>query len=182
MHTEKPLPPYFGLMAEFETEEAFIQATRKTREEGYQKMDAYSPYPIEEIIDILHLHKNKLPLMVLMGGIMGGLGCYFMEYFASVIHYPLNIGGRPLHSWPSFFPPAYELTILGAAFAAVFGLLAMNGFPMPYHPVFNVPAFEHASNDRFFICIESEDPKFDLENTQRFLESLRPVGVSRVEH
>ena len=182
MHIEKQEPPYFGLMAEFTHEEDFINATRKVRDEGYKKLDAYSPYPIEEIIDILHLHKNKLPLIVLIGGIMGGVGCYFMEYFASVIHYPMNIGGRPLHSWPSFLPPAYEITILGAAIAAVVGMLALNGLPMPYHPVFNVPEFEKASNDGFFLCIESEDANFDLEKTQKFLEALNPVKVSRVEH
>ena len=182
MHTEKTQPPYFGLMAEFKEEEDFVQATRKARDEGYLKMDAYSPYPIEEIIDILHLHHNKLPLIVLIGGMMGGLGCYFMEYFASVIHYPLNIGGRPLHSWPSFIPPAYEITILCAAIGAVVGMLALNGLPMPYHPVFNVPEFEKASNDGFFLCVESHDPKFDLEKTHQFLESLNPVKVSRVEH
>ncbi len=182
MHTEKPEPPYFGLMAQFKEEEDFIHATRKTRDEGYRKMDAYSPYPIEEIIDILHLHHNKLPLIVLIGGVVGGVGCYLMQYFASVIHYPLNIGGRPLHSWPSFLPPAYEITILCAAIGAVVGMLALNGLPMPYHPVFNVPEFERASNDGFFLCVESHDPKFDLEKTHKFLESLNPVKVSRVEH
>ncbi len=182
MHTEKPKTPYFGLMAEFATEEDFIHATRKVKDAGYSKLDAYSPYPIHEILDILHLHKNKLPLVVLIGAICGGLGCYAMEWFASVIHYPWNIGGRPLHSWPSFLPPAYEITILAAAFGAVIGLISMNGLPMPYHPVFNVPAFAKASDDRFFICIESGDPKFDLENTRKFLEGLKPVSVSQVEH
>ena len=156
MHTElqQRETPFFGLMAEFEKEEELIQATRRAYEEGYRKMDAYSPYPIEEISDILHLHHNKLPAIVLTGGIMGGLGGFAMQYFASVIHYPWNIGGRPLNSWPSFLPPAYELTILFAAFGAVFGMLALNGLPLPYHPVFNVPAFENASRDKFFICIE----------------------------
>ncbi len=182
MHTEKPLPPYFGLMAEFETEESFVQAARKVREEGYRKLDAYSPYPIEEILDILHLHHNALPAIVLTGGILGGLGGFGMQWFASVIHYPWNIGGRPFFSWPSFLPVAYETTILCAAFGAVIGLIALNGFPMPYHPVFNVPSFERASNDRFFICIESADPKFSLESTQKFLEGLKPVSVSKVEH
>jgi hypothetical protein len=182
MHTEKPQAPYFGLMAEFEKEEDFIQATRRVTAEGYHKLDAYSPYPIHEILDILHLHHNKLPKIVLIGGITGAVTGMGMEWFASVIHYPWNIGGKPLFSWPMFLPVAYELTILFAAFGAVFGLIALNGLPMPYHPVFNVPSFDRATDDRFFICIESGDPKFDLEKTKSFLEGLKPVSVSRVEH
>lgn len=182
MHIEKKQAPYFGLMAQFVREADLVEAVRKTHDAGYHHLDAYSPYPVEEILDILHLHKNKVPMAVLIGGIIGSLGGYFMQYFASVISYPWNIGGRPLHSPPSFIPVAYETTILCAAFGAVFGMLAMNGLPMPYHPVFNVPEFEKASNDGFFLCIESHDPQFDLEKTQKFLETLNPVKVSRVEH
>jgi hypothetical protein len=182
MHTEKPKVPYFGLMAEFEREEDFIEATRKVAAEGYHKLDAYMPYPIHEILDILHLHKNPLPKIVLICGILGCVGGFGMEWFASVIHYPWNIGGKPLYSWPMFMPVAYECTILLAAFGAVFGLIAINGLPRPYHPVFNVPSFERASDDHFFICIESGDPKFDLDKTRKFLEGLRPVSVSTVEH
>lgn len=182
MHTEKKQTPYYGLMAEFAHEADLVEAVRKTHDAGYHHLDAYSPYPVEEVLDILHLHKNKVPLAVLIGGICGAVGGYFLQYFASVISYPWNIGGRPLHSGPMFIPPAYETTILLAAFGAVFGMLAMNKLPMPYHPVFNVPEFERASSDRFFLCIESGDPHFDLEKTQKFLEGLNPVKVSRVEH
>ena len=182
MHTEKKQTPYFGLMAEFVRETDLVEAARKAYAEGYHHLDAYSPYPIEEIFDILHLHKNKVPMIVLAGGLIGAFGGYFMEYFASVISYPWNIGGRPLHSWPSFIPVAYETTILCAAIGAVVGMIALNGLPMPYHPVFNVPEFERSSSDRFFLCIESGDPKFDLDKTQQFLESLDSVKVSRVEN
>lgn len=182
MDIKKTTKPFYGLMAEFADEASFVHAAHKLHEEGYKIMDAYSPYPVEEIMDILHLHQNKLPRIVLTGAICGGVGGFLMECFASIIHYPLNIGGRPLFSWPSFIPPAYELTILFAAFSAVIGMCTLNNLPMPYHPVFNVPAFEAASDDRFFICIESEDPKFDLGRTRQFLEGLKPVSVAQVEN
>lgn len=182
MHIEKPQAPYYGLMAEFVREADLVQALRKTHDAGYHNMDAYMPYPIEEVFDILHLHKNKVPLAVLLAGIFGAVGGYFLQYWCSVISYPWNIGGRPLNSIPSFIPPAYETTILCAAFGAVIGMLWMNNLPEPYHPVFNVPGFEKASIDRFFICIESKDPHFDLDKTQKFLESLNPVKVTRVEN
>ncbi len=182
MHTEKKTAPYYGLMAEFTSEAELVSALHKVHDAGYHHLDAYSPYPVEEVFDILHLHKNKVPLAVLIGGICGAIGGYFMEYWCSVISYPWNIGGRPLNSIPAFIPVAYETTILCAAFGAVIGMLWMNNLPEPYHPVFNVPGFENASIDRFFICIESHDPKFDLEKTEKFLEGLSPVKVSRVEH
>lgn len=182
MHIEKKGAPYYGLMAEFDNEDSFIEAARKVTAEGYHKLDAYMPYPIHEILDILHLHKNPLPKIVLAGGILGCLTGLGMQWFASVIHYPWQIGGKPLYSWPMFMPVAYELTILFAAFGAVFGLIAINGLPMPYHPVFNVQSFERASDDHFFICIESADPKFDLEKTKKFLEGLKPLNVAQVEN
>jgi hypothetical protein len=175
-------PRIYGLMAEFDTPGELVEAAHKARGEGYRRMDAYSPYPIEELAEALHFHDNRLPIIVLVGGLVGAIGGYLMQYFASVIDYPLNIGGRPMHSWPSFIPVTFELTILIAAFAAVFGMLALNHLPMPYHPVFNVPEFAAASRNRFFLCIEARDPKFDLDATAEFLEGLAPREVHEVSH
>jgi len=175
-------PGIYGLMAEFDTPGELVDATHKAREAGYRRMDAYSPYPIEELAEALHFHDRRLPLIVLGGALAGGLGGYLMQYYAAVISYPLNIGGRPLHSWPSFIPVTFELTILVAAFAAVLGMLALNHLPMPYHPVFNVPEFAGASRNRFFLCIEARDPKFDFDLTAAFLESLSPREVHEVAH
>jgi hypothetical protein len=172
----------YGLMAEFESPTALVAAATKTREAGYRKMDAYSPIPIEELHDALGLPQTKLPYIVLGGAITGGLVGYGLQYWASTIAYPFNIGGRPLHSWPSFLVPTFETTILFSALAAVVGMLALNGLPMPYHPVFNDSRFVMASRDRFFLCIESVDPKFDLAETRRFLEGLGPREVCDVEH
>ena len=142
-------------------------------------MDAYSPFPIEELHEALGSHHTRLPLIVLIGGLVGCIGGYALQYWSSVIAYPLNIGGKPLHSWPAFIPVTFECTILVAALSAVLGMLALNGLPMPYHPVFNVPRFALASRNRFFLCIEATDPKFDLEATRRFLERLVPGTVAR---
>jgi hypothetical protein len=175
-------PATYGLMAEFDSPGELVDAAHRAREAGYRRMDAYSPYPIEELHEALHFHDNRLPIIVLIGGLTGALGGYLMQYFASVIDYPLNIGGRPMHSWPSFIPVTFELTILVAAFSAVFGMLALNHLPMPYHPVFNVPEFAAASRNRFFLCIEARDPKFDIEATAAFLEGLNPREVHEVAH
>jgi hypothetical protein len=169
-----------GLMAEFESPIALLSATRRAYAEGYRKMDAYTPFPIEELAEALGFHDTWLPLLVLCGGIVGGLSGYGLEYWVSVIAYPLNVGGRPLHSWPAFIPVTFEMTILVAALSAVVGMIALNGLPRPYHPVFNVPRFALASRDRFFLCIESRDPKFDRTATRSFLESLSPREVSDV--
>ena len=173
--------PLYGLMAEFDDPAAVVSATKRAYEAGYRQMDAYSPYPIEELHHALGVHGNRLPLIVLIGGIVGGLGGYLLEYWVSAVAYPINVGGRPLHSWPSFIPVAFETTILFAALAAVVGMIAANGLPMPYHPVFNVPEFQRASRDGFFLCIEASDPKFDAAQTRTFLESLNPREVSDVE-
>ena len=175
-----PRPTLYGLMAEFDNPTELVAAAHAARRAGYKRMDAYSPIPIEELHEAIGFHHTKLPLIVLIGGIVGGLAGYGLQYWASAIEYPLNIGGRPFNSWPAFVPITFELTILGAALSAVFGMLALNGLPMPYHPVFNAPRFALASRNRFFLCIESRDAKFDRDETQRFLEGLDPRGVSEV--
>jgi Protein of unknown function (DUF3341) len=171
----------YGLAAEFESPTALVNAANKAREAGYRKMDAYSPIPIEELHRALGLPDTKLPWIVLGGGLTGALAGYGLQYWASTIVYPFNIGGRPFHSWPSFIVPAFETTILFAAGAAVLGMILLNGLPMPYHPMFNARRFAMASRDRFFLCIESQDAKFDQNTTRRFLESLGPREVSDVE-
>jgi hypothetical protein len=165
-------PGLYGMMAEFHSPSEVVEAAHRVRHEGYRKVDAYSPYPIEALSEALDFHHSRLPLLVLLGGIAGLVAGYALQYWAAVIEYPMNIGGRPFHSWPSFIPPAYETTILFAALTAVLGMLALNGLPQPYHPVFNVPNFALASRDRFFLCIEATDPKFDRDRTRRLLESL----------
>jgi hypothetical protein len=171
----------YGLMAEFEHPEEVVAAARRAHGEGYRKMDAYTPFPIEELSEALGLRHTLLPWVVLCGGATGALAGFFMQYYLSVVEYPLNIGGRPLNSWPSFIPVTFEMTILFAALSAVLGMIVLNGLPKPYHPVFNVPRFALASRNRFFLCIESGDPKFDLERTRQFLLDLHPAGVSEVE-
>ncbi len=173
-------PTVHGLMAEFEDPNALVSATYRAHYEGYRKMDAYSPFPIEELHEALGSHHTKLPLIVLIGGILGGIGGYFLQYWANVLEYPMNIAGKPFNAWPMFIPVTFECVILGAAGSAVFGMLALNGLPMPYHPVFNVPRFALASRNRFFLCIEAVDPKFDLEQTRSFLETLGPEEVTTV--
>jgi hypothetical protein len=173
-------PTLYGLMAEFETPAALVAAAERARLEGYRNMDAYSPIPIEELSEALGLRRTRLPMLVLAGGILGGLAGYGLEYWSQVIAYPMNVGGRPYHSWPHFIPVTFETTVLGAALCAFVGMWALNRLPMPYHPVFNVPAFARASRDRFFLCLEATDSRFDRHATAKFLESLHPVGVSEV--
>ena len=170
----------YGLMAEFDDPTSLVTATERAHHEGYRHMDAYSPFPIEELHEALGSRHTRLPLIVLIGGLIGCVGGYALEYWSSVNAYPVNIGGKPLHSWPAFIPVTFECTIFAAALSCVLGMLALNGLPMPYHPVFNVPRFALASRNRFFLCIESKDPKFDIEATRRFLETLNPREVSTV--
>jgi len=176
-----PAPPVYGLMAEFHEPGEVVAAARAVHAEGYRKVDAYSPYPIEALSEALGFHRSWLPPLVLLGGIAGAVGGYALQYWASVIEYPMNVGGKPYHSWPAFIPPTFETTILLAALTAVLGMLALNGLPEPYHPVFNVPSFAMASRDKFFICIEATDPKFSITRTRAFLEGLRPSAISEVE-
>jgi ActD protein len=176
----KPSSAVYGLMAEFDDPGSLVTATERARHDGYRCMDAYSPFPIEELHHALGAHATRLPLIVLIGGLVGCIGGYALEYWTSVFAYPLNIGGKPLHSWPAFIPVTFECTILVAALSAVLGMLALNGLPQPYHPVFNVPRFALASRNRFFLCIEATDPRFDLDSTRRFLETLNPREVTTV--
>ena len=177
--TKRPSGVY-GVMAEFDDPTSLVNAARAAHDEGYKKLDAYTPFPIEELHEVLHLHKNKLPLIVLCGGVLGALTGYLLQYFVTVIYFPINVAGRPLHSWPSYIVITFELTILFGALATVLGLLGLCGLPMPYHPVFNVPRFSAASRDRFFLCIEATDPMFNLQTTSRFLESMEAKEVSEV--
>jgi hypothetical protein len=165
-------PPIYGLLAEFETPKELIRAAGQAREQGYRRMDAYTPYPVEGLAEELGFRRPYVPLITLCGGLVGCFGGFFMQYWISAMAYPENIGGRPFNSWPSFIPVTFELTVLGAALSAVLGMLGMNGLPMPYHPLFHVPRFALATRDRFFLCIEATDPKFDRQATRRFLESL----------
>ena len=181
MHQEDTAPKLYGLLAEFDSATAIVDAARRTRQAGFTKIDTFTPFPIHELDAALKLPRTKLPWIVLGGGITGMATGFALQYWASVIAYPLNIGGRPLASWPAFIVPSYELTILFAALSAVIGMIALNGLPMPYHPVFNVPQFSNASADRFFLSIETKDPKFDLAGTRAFLEGLHPLGVTDIE-
>jgi len=174
-------PGLYGLMAEFDTADGIVRAAREVHARGYRKVDAYTPYPMEEVTEALHLHKTRVPLVVLCGGILGLLFGWGLQWYTAVVDYPINIGGRPTYAWPAFVVPTFETTVLFSAFAALFGMLALNGLPRPYHPVFNVPAFARASRDRFFLAVESGDPKFDLDATRTFLRSLGAVEVSEVD-
>ena len=174
--------PIYGLLAEFTDPDDLLSAARRAREEGYRRMDAYTPLPVEGLAEAIGFTHNRLPLVVFIGGLLGAATAYGMMYFSAVINYPINVGGRPLHSWPAFIPITFELTVLGASLFAVFGMLGLNGLPMPYHPVFNVPSFALASRNRFFLCIQADDPKFDHQATRQFLEGLGPKEVSEVPH
>jgi hypothetical protein len=172
--------PLYGLMAEFGSATDLVAAARRVREEGYVRTDAFSPFPIEGLSEELGFRQTRVPLIVLIGGILGAAGGFFMQYYLAVEEYPFNVGGRPDNSWTAFIPVTFELTILTAALFAVLGMFALNGLPMPYHPVFNVPRFALASRDRFFLCVEAADPRFDLEQTAAFLRGLGAAVVTEV--
>jgi hypothetical protein len=175
-------PATYGLMAEFDNPSDAVAAAKRVHEEGYTRIDAFSPYPVEELSEAIGVHQTYMSHIVLAGGILGGLTGYLMQYYIATLYYPINVGGKPLHSWPAFIPITFEMTVLGAGLFAVFGMLAMNGLPEPYHPVFNAPNFALASRDRFFVLVESADPKFDRERTAEFLRTLNPREVTDVEH
>jgi hypothetical protein len=170
----------YGLMAEFGSPEELLKATQAATAAGYTRVEAYSPLPVEGVAESLGF-RTRLPLVVLLGGIFGGLFGYAMQYWISVIDYPINIGGRPYHSWPSFIPVTFECTVLFAGLTAVIALIASNRLPQPYHPVFNVPRFSMASDDRFFLTIESTDPQFDETKVRAFFEGVGPSGIFEVE-
>jgi hypothetical protein len=168
-----PVPaPLYGLVAEFDSPADLVAAARETRDAGYRAIDGYSPFPIHEMTEALAIRRTRLPLVVLIGGLTGTTTALLMMWFSAAVHYPINVGGRPLASWPMFIPITFELTILFASFTAVLGMLGANKLPMPYHPVFNAPRFAMASRDRFFLCIEATDPLFDRLRTRAFLEQL----------
>ncbi len=173
----------YGLLAEFNTPSELVHATQMARREGYRRMECYTPYPVEEAAEALHFHKTRVPLLCLMGGVMGLTTAFLMETWINVYAYPLNIGGRPLFSWPAFIIPAYEWTILFSGLSAAFGMLALYGLPLLYHPVFNAPYFRNgATTDKFFLCLEAHDPKFSLTESRAFLEQFSPASVVEVDH
>ena len=171
----------YGMMAEFATPGDLVAAAEAARSAGYRRMDAFTPFPIERLSEALGHRPSRVPMLVLIGGIIGALAGYGLQYWISAVTYPLNVGGRPYNSWPAFIPVTFEVTILIAGIFTVFGMLALNGLPTPDHPVFNVARFALASRDRYFLCIESKDPKFDEAATRAFLADLRPSGVFDVE-
>jgi hypothetical protein len=173
-------PQTYGLMAEFDDPNALVEAARQARAAGYRRMDAYTPIPLHGLTEALGNPPTRLPWITFAGGLLGALGGYAFLYYFSAIDYPMNVGGRPVHSWPAFIPIVFELTVLGASLASVLGMLALNGLPQPYHPVFNVPEFRLASRNRFFLCIEAADGQFDGERTRAFLASLQPRAVQEV--
>lgn len=170
----------YGVIAEFNDPQSLLDAANAAREEGYTSTDAFSPFPIHGLSEAVGFHKSKLSAIVLTMGLLGGAGGFFMQWYANVVAYPLNIGGKPLNSWPAWIPITFECAILLAALGAVFGMLALNGLPMPYHPVFNVRRFDSASRDKFFLVIQARDPKFKLEEARRFLQTLGPREVTDV--
>jgi hypothetical protein len=172
----------YGLLAEFETPGEMVRATHAAREAGFRRMECYTPYPVEEAADTLHCHKNYVPLLCLLGGILGGTTAFLMETWISVWSYPLNIAGRPMYSWPAFIIPAYEWTILFAGLSAAFGMIALNGLPQVYHPLFNAPNFrDGATSDKFFLCLEANDPQFSLSESRALLESFHTLSVVEVD-
>src|ERR1700748_3505579 len=172
--------PIYGLMGEFETPTELVHAAKGAYAAGYRKMDTYTPYPLEEAAEAIGAHHNRMSLVVLIGAMLGMIGGYSLQFWVSTMAYPVNVGGKPFHSWPSFIPVTFECTILGASLAGVFGMLAVNGLPRPPHPLFAMPRFGLATRDRFFLCIEARDRKFDRQATAQFLASLHAHDIVEV--
>jgi len=182
MHKHEDPKGLYAYVAEFSDAEAMVAAAEKVHEAGYTHTDAYSPFPVEEVMDALGKHHSKLPYIIFGGGLSAGLGGFAMQYWMNGVDYAINIGGRPLLSWPAFIPITFECTVLASAFCAVFGMILLNGLPRPHHPLFNLHEFAKASKSGFFIGIEAKDPKFDKEKTKSFLKGLKARGVYEVEH
>jgi hypothetical protein len=180
-HGRRRTPALYGIMAEFDNPSDLVAAARQTFAAGYRRINGYSPYPIEELTEAIGFTKTSLPLIVFVGGLIGGLGGFFMQYWMEVIDYPLNVGGKPFNSWPAFIPITFECTVLVAAFSAVLGMLLLNKLPQPYHPVFNAPNFALATRDKFFLVIEANDPKFKHDEATKFMNTLGAMGVNDVE-
>jgi Protein of unknown function (DUF3341) len=180
--TQTPDASIYGLMAEFEHPDDLVAAAKQVHAAGYTKTDAFTPYPIEEISEALHLKRSHVPKIVFAGGLIGAMTGFLLQVWVNLIVYPMNIGGRPNYSWPAFIIPTFETTILFASLSAVVGMIALNGLPQPYHPVFNVPGFALASRNRFFLLVEAEDPRFDRQATAAFLSNLNPSEVAEVAH
>lgn len=178
----RPRTPIYGVMAEFETAEQVLAATRRARQEGYVQMDAYTPYPVEGLPEELGIRRTRVPFVVLTAGLVGAATGFFMQWWSMAVDYPFNVGGRPHNSWPVFIPITFEVMVLVASFAALLGMFFLNGLPRPHHPVFNVPRFVHASQDRFFLCIEATDPRFDRQRTRQLLLEMNPFEVVEVPH
>lgn len=180
-HDAPAAPKIYGMIAEFESPDLLLAAAEKARSAGYKKMEGYSPFPVHGLAEAVGCNDNRIPWIIFGGGVTGAIVGMALQYYVSVIAYPLNVGGRPKFSWPHFVPVTFECTVLLAAFGAVFGMFALNGLPRPHHPVFNAPAFLRASQDRFFLAIESEDPLYDSSETRAFLDSLEPISVAEVD-
>lgn len=173
----------YGLLAEFDTPGDLVRAARQAHEDGWRRLDCYSPCPIEEAAEAIGFHGNKVPLITLVGGLLGGAAMFGLETWISVLAFPINVAGRPLYSWPAFIVPAYEWTILWAGLSAGFGMLALNHLPALYHPLFNAPNFrDKATTDKFFLCLEALDPKFEVMEAKAYLETFQPVSVVEVEY
>jgi hypothetical protein len=175
-------PPIYGLIAEFDTPTEIVVAARKAHAEGYRRMDAYSPFPVEGLAEAVGFPRNRVATVTLVGALCGTSTAYLLQYWINWIAYPLNIAGRPFHSWPAFIIVTFELTILFGGLSAAIGMLVMNGLPLPYHPLFNVPSFAGVTRDKFFLCIEASDPRFERQSTYSFLSSLEPKAITEVPH
>ncbi len=174
------LPPIHGLLAEFEQPDELVRAAESAHQKGYRRLDAFSPFPVEGLSEALGFRRTRMPLVMFIGGVVGCIGGFFLQYYCAVISYPIDVGGRPLNSWPAFIPVTFELTVLLSALSGVFGLLGLCGLPMPHHPLFNVPSFARATRDRFFLCIEASDPLFDRDATRQFLTEVHARAVTEV--